>query len=125
MRTVLSDEYRRDTLSAFTDMETVCVTYELDASLATVRKFRTVLARPNLRYSDLYPLGDELRGRLIDEMGSKCLWALTTKEREYYEQPRNGWDEIIARFPDSVTDVEEASKCFALSRYAAAVSSLV
>jgi hypothetical protein len=61
----LSDEYRRDTLSAFTDMETVCVTYELGASLATVRKFKIVLAQPKLRYSDLYPLGDELQGRQI------------------------------------------------------------
>jgi hypothetical protein len=117
----LSDEYRRSALIAFTDMEPVCIFFELDASLVTVRKFRVVLARPNSRLSDLYPLADELRGRLIDEMESKCLWALTTKEREYYEQPRNGWDEIIARFSDSITDVEEASKCFALSRYAAAV----
>jgi hypothetical protein len=117
----LSDEYRREALIAFTAMETVCIAFELDASLATVRKFKVVLDRQNLRYSDLYRLADELRGRLIDELGSKCFWALTTKEREYYEQPRNGWNEIIARFPDSVTDVEEASKCFALSRYAAAV----
>jgi hypothetical protein len=54
-------------------------------------------------------------------MESKCFWALTAREREYYEQPRKGWDEIIARFRDSLIDVEEASKCYALSRYAAAV----
>jgi hypothetical protein len=112
---------RRPGLDSFTDFESDCIALELVASLATVRKLKAIISQPNSRYSDLYPLADELRGRLIDEMESKCFWALTTKEREYYEQPRNGWDEIIARFSDSVSDVEEASKCFALSRYAATV----
>jgi hypothetical protein len=114
-------EVRLAALRDFTEMESDCTALELVASLATVRKLKTVISRPNSRYSDVYPLADELRGRLIDEMASKCFWALTTREYEYYEQPRKGWDEIIARFPDSLTDVEEASKCFALSRYAAAV----
>jgi hypothetical protein len=112
---------RRPGLDSFTEFETDCIALELVASLATVRKLKTVISQPNSRYSDLYPLADELRGRLIDEMQSKCFWALTTKEREYYDRPRNGWDEIITLFPDSVIDVEEASKCFALSRYAAAI----
>jgi hypothetical protein len=117
----IPDEIRSSGLLSFTNMEANCIALELGTSLATVRKLKTAIARPNSRYSDVYPLAEELRGRLIDEMESKCFWALTTREREYYEQPRNGWDEIIARLPDSVTDIEEASKCFALSRYAAAI----
>jgi hypothetical protein len=54
-------------------------------------------------------------------MQGKYFWALTVSETEYYKNPRKGWEEIIVRCPDSITDVEEASKCFALSRYAAAV----
>lgn len=54
------------------------------------------------------------KDRLIDEMENKCFWALTTREREYYEQPKSGCEEIIARFPDLLSDVEEASKCFAM-----------
>jgi len=117
----LDDEFRRTALPAFTGMESNCIDLELGTSLATVRKIISVISRPRSQYGDLYPLVEELRGRLIDEMESKSFWALTTKEREYYEQPRKGWDEVISRFPDSVTDIEEASKCFALSRYAAAV----
>ena len=112
---------RRPGLDSFTEMESDCIALELVASLATVRKLKAVISRPDSRYSEVYPLADELRGRLIDEMASKSFWALTTREYEYYEQPRKGWEEIIGRFPDSLTDVEEASKGFALSRYAAAV----
>lgn len=114
-------EVRRPGLESFIEMESDCIALELVASLATVRKFKTIISRPNSQYSEIYPLAEELQGRLVDEMESKCFWALTTREREYYERPRNGWDETIARFADLVTDVEEASKCFALSRYPAAV----
>jgi len=117
----LGDEFRRTGLPAFTGMESSCIDLELGTSLATVRKIITVIDRPSSRWGDLYPLAEELRGRLIDEMESKSFWELSTRERQYYEQPRKGWDVVISRFPDSVTDIEEASKCFALSRYAAAV----
>ena len=47
--------------------------------------------------------------------------ALNVIEAEYYKNPRKGWEEIIERFPDALTDVEESQLCYALERYAAAV----
>ena len=38
-----------------------------------------------------------------------------------YQRPRDGWEQVILRFPDAVGDIEECNKCFALARYAAAV----
>jgi hypothetical protein len=109
-------KFCRNGLLAFTDMETNCIALELGTSLATVRKLKTAIALPTSRYGDVYPLAEELRGRLIDEMESKCLWALTTREREYYEEPRKGWVEIIARFSNSVTDIEEVLGFVAIRR---------
>jgi hypothetical protein len=43
------------------------------------------------------------------------------REAEYYSKPWKNWEEILRRFPDTASDIEEASKCFALSRYGAAV----
>jgi hypothetical protein len=40
---------------------------------------------------------------------------------EQYLNPLAKWDEALAKFPEITTDVEEATKCFALSRYTAAV----
>jgi hypothetical protein len=105
----------------FSTMEDICVELELTASLATVRKIRRVLATSNASHSGLRPLQVELQERLVDEMDSQFYWALNVSEAERFTNPRKGWAEIVERFLDCLTDVEEASRCLALSRYAAAI----
>jgi hypothetical protein len=102
-------------------LEEHCVDLELVASLATIRKMQRILSEPNPSHSAMGPLRVEFQQRLLDEMNGKILWSMTAKEYKLYSSPRKGWEIIIDRFPDSVIDVEEAYKCFALSRYAAAV----
>jgi hypothetical protein len=63
----------------------------------------------------------ELESRLEDELKTKLFFQLPLSKRDYFENPRKGWDEVIQRFPDSVMDIEEMRKCFALSRYPACV----
>jgi hypothetical protein len=104
----------------FAELEKQCTDLELTASVATIRKLRrAVVATPS--HKALHPLRIELEGRLDDEMRGKIFFTLNMNEAALYNSPREGWQEIIGRFPDVVTDIEEASKCFALSRYAAAV----
>jgi len=112
------DEHHSDRYLA--KVEEYCVELGLAASLATIKKMRQSVAAENSREA-LRPLEIELQGRLLDEMTGKIFWALNTREAELYNHPRNGWEQIIERFPDTVSDIEEASKCFALSRYAAAI----
>jgi hypothetical protein len=57
---------------------------------------------------------------MIDECNVRTFFALSPREAEYFENPRHGWEITIDRFPSIGDDVEEA-KCFALSRYSAAV----
>jgi len=64
----LDDEFRRTALPAFTGMESKLHRSRIGTSLATVRKIISVISRPRSQYGDLYPLVEELRGRLIDEM---------------------------------------------------------
>jgi hypothetical protein len=54
-------------------------------------------------------------------MQAREVFALSLKEGRELKNPRESWEEIIERFPDCATDVEEARICFALERYAAAV----
>ncbi|HST20371.1 MAG TPA: hypothetical protein VLR90_04605 [Blastocatellia bacterium] len=55
------------------------------------------------------------------QLSLTMLLSLSKRESEYYNEPRKKWEEVIARFPDTVSDIEEMSRCFALSRYAASV----
>jgi hypothetical protein len=116
----LSNRWVRDWLALMNSYEKPCVELDLTASAATIRKIRTVLTKPDALTTEINPLTIELGGRLYDEMSGRYFWALTMSETEYYTNPHKGWEDVIAKFPDSITDVEEASKCFALSRYAAA-----
>jgi hypothetical protein len=53
---------------------------------------------------------------------SQHLFLEVPKNREkLFDNPRIGWEEVIAVFPDAVVDIEEMSKCFALARYAGSV----
>lgn len=102
-------------------LEKEWVELELISSLATVRRLLKLLEKPNTFNNELNEPLLELQGRLVDETEARTFWALSVRESELYRGPRKGWELIIERFPDTVIDIEEASKCLALSRYAGAI----
>ena len=63
----------------------------------------------------------EIRSRLDDELSTLLFFRLPAERAHYFDNYREGWEEVIARFPETISDIEEMSKCFALSRYTAAV----
>jgi hypothetical protein len=118
---ILTDSGLAANIVSFEYLENECIELELTCALATVKRIQIVLDQPNPSYTTLHPLLLELQERLVDETHPKIFLALSIRESELYNNSRNGWEKIIERFQDAVTDVEEASKCFALSRYAASV----
>lgn len=110
--------FGNDLLAGFQDS---CSALRFVCSAATVGRIRKALESPELTIDAISVLLNEFLERYIDEAKSVTLLYLAPKEAEYYEKPRQGWEEVIARFPETVSDVEEARKCFALSRYAAAI----
>jgi hypothetical protein len=117
---ITNEERRSNIDSGFSDLENSCIELGLTASLATIRKLRRKFVI-GCKDSDIYPLTDELQGRLSDELKGRSLWSLTVREGEYYNKPLEGWREVIDRFPATITDVEEMNKCFALCRYTASI----
>ena len=90
------------------------------ASCATLRKMKEKFGEVGCTRADVAVLSEELLGRLIDESKDKMFFSLLPRETEHFEKYGRGWEAAIARFPIN-SEVEEASKCFALSRYAASV----
>jgi hypothetical protein len=107
--------------SVFTDAEEFCTDLGLTASIISVHKILRLLSKDACSYERFRELVGEFQERIIDEMSAPQFFAVSDQEARYYNEPRNGWQEIIDRFPGTLDDVEEASKCFALSRYTAAV----
>jgi enamine deaminase RidA (YjgF/YER057c/UK114 family) len=64
---------------------------------------------------------ERIRLTFIDELSTKLFFQLPNNRKQWFEAPTKGWEKIIEHFPDTTADVEEMNKCFALSRYTAAV----
>lgn len=64
---------------------------------------------------------ERIRLTLIDELSTKFFFQLPNQKKQWFEAPKKGWESITERFPDTLIDVEEMNKCFALSRYTGAV----
>jgi hypothetical protein len=74
-----------------------------------------------IQIDDLGHLFEDAKTRLRDE-ASACLFLRVAGDRVgFYSHPKAGWEEVIKRFPATTPDIEEASICFALERYAACV----
>jgi hypothetical protein len=63
----------------------------------------------------------DIQNRLRDELSLNLFFRLPQDKKRYFDEPLKGWEEAIKRFPEIISNVEEMSKCFALSRYAASV----
>ena len=118
---VLPEPTRLGNLAAFKSYEDTFQELALAASRASLKRLITVLETSGCKYGDLHDICAEFNGRIVDETEARLFFAMTQRESELYSNPRNGWQASIERFPRIVEDVEEASKCFALSRYAASV----
>jgi len=58
-----------------------------------------------------------LQSRLEDELDERVFLQVSPERADCFDHPNKGWEDIISRFPAVIGDVEEMSKCFALSRY--------
>jgi hypothetical protein len=62
-----------------------------------------------------------LQDNIDRELRTRIFFTVPYGRREAFDEPRKGWEAIIGKFRDAADDVEEMNKCFALSRYTAAV----
>ena len=119
--TSVRDKHRNAWLVFYTSIHDEIETLGFNASLSTIKRIIALFNSQKIRTRDLATLSDELRKRLDDELSFAVVLSLTAQEGDVYSNPRKGWDDIITRFPESLSDIEEARKCFALSRYPAPV----
>jgi hypothetical protein len=93
-----------------------CVDLDLDASVATIDRLLPLLAEKNVRWREVFEMSGDLKLRLHDQLKNRKFLHLNAAESGYYEAPTKGWDDVVKMLPSAAYDIEEASKCFALSR---------
>jgi len=93
---------------------------EFPASVTTIQKIRKAFAAGESGV-EVARLQRELNERITDEAAMRMFFRLTMEEARLYSNPLEKWETIVDRFPNVIDDVEEAAKCWAVSRYAASV----
>jgi hypothetical protein len=63
----------------------------------------------------------EIQTRLVDELSTKLFFHVPHERKQQFEEPLKNWEIVVDKFPESIRDVEEMNKCFALSRYTASI----
>jgi hypothetical protein len=98
-----------------------CEEIDLKASSTTIHRLEQALQKAPLNIVYLHDLLIDLIGRIQDELAGIFFFSLNLKEANYYQNPIEGWEIIVGRFPGALADIEETHKCFAVARYAASV----
>jgi hypothetical protein len=117
----LSDEFRADNLIKLRSYREPLLDLGMSASRASLDRLIKILEVEKCKWASLSGASAEFLGRLHDETDDRTFFSLNLRETEYFTKPVLGWESPVARFPEILGDVEEARKCFALSRYSGAV----
>jgi hypothetical protein len=70
---------------------------------------------------DFLSLVKQLGDRFADYLNSRIAVMIPEVHKARYENPTNGWEAVIDKFPLTTDHIEEAGKCLALGRYTASV----
>lgn len=122
---IVTDKTLPDSAHALSDALEPLVAYLKDlglkASAASMERVLEILRQSHSTQRILKETMHELQGRLEDELKGQVYFSLTPAEAARFENWESGWEQIFARFPAAIRDVEEMNKCFAVSRYSAAM----
>ena len=97
-----------------------CELIEMSGSVRRCELFLKTL-KPGLRWFELRDQARFLLEEIEGELSSRLFIKINAERLKLYETPFMKWEEIIKRFGRITRDVEEMNKCFALSRYTAAM----
>jgi hypothetical protein len=117
----IMDSIRENTQRVLPKQRQCCAELGLIASVATIDRIQALLSEPNATLGEFHKLGQELQGRLDDELFGTLFFSLDASEVGYYNNPIKDWEQVIKTWRKTQIDIEESSKCFACGRYAASV----
>lgn len=93
---------------------------DLPVTLAAAERLRDKISGGGITHQELFLLSESIHVRLQDELGARYFLSLSRSEAADYGSDGFG-DEVHAKFPSIIFELDEASKCMALGRYTAAV----
>lgn len=100
-----------------------CERHKLRSSAVHCKRIEDALrvSKQNTRCGALREMLGELRRRFEDDFRFQVFLHLSEEQADQFTNPLKHWEDVVARFPKVMHNVEECAKCFALERYGASV----
>lgn len=108
-------------LTSLQVLESDCIGLGLIYTLPKVRRLIQWLQSESISYVELAAECKDIYERVNDELNTRFFFSIDSKYVPYYNDFTTAWAGVMGHFPSTLSDIEEASKCFALNRYTATV----
>jgi hypothetical protein len=124
---VLSQKHREDAWNTLAFAKVQFLNAGLANSVAAIDELYgllrswTIPAFSELKASDAIARLDELERAVRRELRAVPVMFMSIKDAELYKNPIKDWEQVIQRWDKTKTDIEEAARCYACNRYAAAI----
>lgn len=89
----------------------------LEVSVLHVRELLSTLDEGEIVATDIKALHKNIER----ELSCRFYIGIPQDRKDLYCESLKTWEDVVAQFPEATDDIEEMNKCFALSRYPAAV----
>lgn len=117
----LSDEDKKLWVNNLHFVRPKCEEVDLDGAVDQIDRVLSFLQQENITFRQLSESLSELRNRIRDQLKRIQFFYVPQERVKYYAEPMKGWEKIIEKWGETTSDIEEASKCLALGRYAATI----
>jgi len=124
----LTGKWREGVLAYTETVSTeLCKFFDLPASLAKCDEIIADLKddEHGITWRKMEAAVSELAKRIQAEMVAHIFLYVNREQARFYKNPLDGWETVVAAFPQTAFDIEEASKCVAVQRNTAAVFHLM
>lgn len=121
---VLSDGDRESLKGWLQTLPVDCLSINLTVSVKVAADLLLMLNHPKSReITNLWASQqiENLASTIRYEMEDHLFLFVPSDRAKWYTTPRDGWEQVTARFPGIELDIEEAARCYACDRYAGAV----
>lgn len=124
---VVSEKDKKTLLDLFDPFAIECKNAGFTMSYLTLGKIAGILIPPSeiVHHGEIRKLVKELQGRVIDELSIRLFMSIDADKQSFFAEKNLFGQQVTDRFPSSITDIEEAGKCLALSRGTACVFHLM
>jgi len=114
----LSDERKQEAHRILQYSKFLCAKIHLQVCMKHSDELLASVERGWLGAGDVRALRDNVKR----ELSCQHFVGIPPECQPLFENARQNWDDVLEAFPNAVDDVEEMNRCYALCRYAAAVS---